>query len=179
MQDRFEVGLDVGSVSVNLVVMNEQGEVLREEYRRHLGEVHRVSLALLEELEPEYPLDRCRLAAFTGMGGKVLAEILGGTFVNEVIALARGTYHFHPETRAIIDMGGEDAKLIIVDRRRGAPGHPGLCHEHHVRRRAPGLFWTSRPTAWGIPSRTSANWPSNPPPHPASPGAAVFLPRRT
>ncbi len=119
MQDRFDVGLDVGSVSVNLVVMNEQGEVLREEYRRHLGEPYRMSLALLEELAPEYPLDRCRLAAFSGMGGKVLAEILGGTFVNEVIALSRGTYHFHPETRAIIDMGGEDAKLIIVDQEEG------------------------------------------------------------
>jgi predicted CoA-substrate-specific enzyme activase len=119
MQDRFDVGLDLGSVSVNLIVMNEHGKVLREEYRRHLGEPYRVSLALLEELDQEYPLDRCRLAAFTGLGGKVLAEILGGSFVNEVIALARGTYHFHPETRAIIDMGGEDAKLIIVDQEEG------------------------------------------------------------
>jgi len=68
MQGLFDVGLDIGSVSVKLVVMNESGEVLREEYRRHLGEPHRVTLALLEELEPQYPLDRCRLAAFTGLG---------------------------------------------------------------------------------------------------------------
>ena len=119
MQGLFDVGLDVGSVSVKLVVMNEQGEVLREEYRRHLGEPQRVALALLEELEKEYPLNRCRLAAFTGLGGKTLAEILGGPFVNEVIAQARGTYHFSPETRAIIDMGGEDAKLIMVNQEEG------------------------------------------------------------
>ncbi|MEJ2091259.1 MAG: acyl-CoA dehydratase activase [Syntrophobacterales bacterium] len=119
MQAQFDVGLDIGSVSVKLVVMNEQGEVLREEYRRHLGEPYRVALVLLEELPPQFPLDRCRLAAFTGMGGKALAEVLDGTFVNEVIALARGTYHFHPETRAIIDMGGEDAKLIMVDQEEG------------------------------------------------------------
>ncbi len=119
MQGLYDVGLDVGSVSVKLVVMDEQGEVLREEYRRHLGEPQQVVLALLQELEPQFPLERCRLAACTGMGGKALAEILGGTFVNEVISQARGTYHFRPETRAIIDMGGEDAKLIMVGQEEG------------------------------------------------------------
>ncbi|MGQ9687965.1 MAG: acyl-CoA dehydratase activase [Desulfobaccales bacterium] len=119
MQGRFDVGLDVGSVSVKLVVMNEAGEMLRDEYRRHLGEPYRVTLTLLEEMSRDFPLERCRLAAFTGLGGKVLAEVLGGPFVNEVISQARGTYFFHPETRAIIDMGGEDAKLILVAEENG------------------------------------------------------------
>ncbi|MBI4795607.1 MAG: CoA activase [Deltaproteobacteria bacterium] len=114
MRDRFDVGMDVGSVSVNLVVLSPQGEVMREEYRRHQGEPYRVALELLESLEPEFPKAKCRLAAFTGLGGKVLAELLGGVFVNEVIAQARGTYHFHREARSIIDMGGEDAKLLLV-----------------------------------------------------------------
>ena len=114
MREVFDVGMDVGSVSVNLVVMSPQGEVLKEEYRRHQGEPYRVALKLLESLAPEFPLDKCRLAAFTGLGGKVLAELLGGVFVNEVIAQARGTFHFHPEARSIIDMGGEDAKLLLV-----------------------------------------------------------------
>ncbi|MEW6659347.1 MAG: acyl-CoA dehydratase activase [Thermodesulfobacteriota bacterium] len=114
MRDKFEVGMDVGSVSVNLAVLGPEGEVLREEYRRHQGEPYRVALELFESLEPEFPLEKCRLAAFTGLGGKVLAELLGGVFVNEVIAQARGTYHFHPEARSIIDMGGEDAKLLLV-----------------------------------------------------------------
>ncbi|RJR45978.1 MAG: CoA activase [Deltaproteobacteria bacterium] len=114
MRDKFDVGMDVGSVSVNLAVMGPQGEVLREENRRHQGEPYRVALQLLESLAPEFPPDQCRLAAFTGLGGKVLAELLGGVFVNEVIAQARGTFHFHPEARSIIDMGGEDAKLLLV-----------------------------------------------------------------
>ena len=114
MRDRFDVGMDVGSVSVNLAVLGPEGEVLREEYRRHQGEPYRVALELLESLEPDFPLQKCRLAAFTGLWGKVLAELLGGVFVNEVIAQARGTYHFHPEARSIIDMGGEDAKLLLV-----------------------------------------------------------------
>jgi predicted CoA-substrate-specific enzyme activase len=119
MSQRFDVGMDVGSVSVNLVVMSPEGEVLREEYRRHLGEPQRLALNLLSSLEPEFPLANCRLAAFTGLGGKALAEIFGGVLVNEVIAQSRGTYHFHPEARTIIDMGGEDAKLILVGEEDG------------------------------------------------------------
>jgi predicted CoA-substrate-specific enzyme activase len=49
----------------------------------------------------------------------VLAEVLGGSFINEVIAQARGTYHFRPDAKSIIDMGGEDAKLIMVDQENG------------------------------------------------------------
>jgi predicted CoA-substrate-specific enzyme activase len=114
MQGKFDVGLDVGSVSVNLVIMNPRGEVVQEVYRRHLGEPCRMALNLLENLGPEFSLENCRLAACTGMGGKTLAEILGGLFVNEVIAQGRGTHHFCPEARTIIDMGGEDAKMIMV-----------------------------------------------------------------
>ncbi|MCL4501949.1 MAG: acyl-CoA dehydratase activase [Deltaproteobacteria bacterium] len=111
---RFDVGMDVGSVSVNLVVLDAQGQVVREEYRRHLGDPYGTALTLLDALPPEFPAASCRLAAFTGMGGKVLAETLGGPFINEVIAQGRGTHHFCPEARTIIDMGGEDAKMIMV-----------------------------------------------------------------
>jgi predicted CoA-substrate-specific enzyme activase len=114
MQGKFDLGMDVGSVSVNLAVMSPAGELVREENRRHHGEPYRVALELMETLEPDFPLQKCRLAAFTGLGGKVLAELLGGVFVNEVIAQARGAYRFHPEARSIIDMGGEDAKLLLV-----------------------------------------------------------------
>jgi predicted CoA-substrate-specific enzyme activase len=119
MQAAYDVGIDVGSVSVNLVVMNSANQVLREVYRRHLGEPYRTALKLLTDLKPEFSLSQCRLAAFTGLGGKVLAEILGGPFINEVIAQARGTYHFRPDARSIIDMGGEDAKLIMVHQENG------------------------------------------------------------
>jgi predicted CoA-substrate-specific enzyme activase len=119
MHAKFDVGVDVGSVSVKLVVINSQGEVVREEYRRHLGEPSRTALNLLEALPPEFPLADCRLAACTGLGGKRLAEVLGGLFVNEVIAQGRGTHHFAPQARSIIDMGGEDAKMIMVDEQDG------------------------------------------------------------
>ncbi|MEJ2671154.1 MAG: acyl-CoA dehydratase activase [Deltaproteobacteria bacterium] len=115
MQGKFDVGLDIGSVSVNLVLMNPEGEVLKDEYRRHLGAPYRTALNLLENLGPEFSLEHCRLAACTGLGGKRLADVLGCQFINEVIAQGRGTNHFAPPARTIIDMGGEDAKMIMVD----------------------------------------------------------------
>ncbi len=117
MQGKFDVGLDVGSVSVNLVIMNPAGEVVKEVNRRHLGAPSRTALNLLESLE--FPLEQCRLVAATGMGGQRLAEILGGRFINEVIAQGRGTHHFAPQARTIIDMGGEDAKMIMVGEEDG------------------------------------------------------------
>jgi hypothetical protein len=78
--DEFDLGLDVGSVSVNLVVMTPAGEVLKEEYRRHLGQPQSIALELLSSLEPAFPLQNCRLAAFTGLGGQTLAEVLGGSW---------------------------------------------------------------------------------------------------
>jgi len=63
MRDSFDLGVDIGSVSVNLVVMNLQGEVLREEYVRHLGDPYGTTLRLMEAMPPEFPLEQCRLAA--------------------------------------------------------------------------------------------------------------------
>ena len=50
----------------------------------------------------------------TGTGGKYLAELLGATFINEIIAQTRGTAEYVPQARTIIDMGGEDSKLILT-----------------------------------------------------------------
>ena len=113
MQGFYDTGLDVGSVSVNLVIMNDQGEVVREEYRRHLGEPFRMALALLERcagISPgPLPAGGLYRHGWEDAGGHP-----GRTFINEVIAQGRGTFHFAPETRTIIDMGGEDAKMIMV-----------------------------------------------------------------
>jgi predicted CoA-substrate-specific enzyme activase len=119
MQGTFDVGLDVGSVSVNLVIMNPAGEVVQEVYHRHLGDPYGTALNLLESLGPDFPLEQCRLVACAGLGGQALAEILGGLFVNEIIAIGWGTHHFCPQTRSIIDIGGESAKLILVNEEDG------------------------------------------------------------
>ncbi|MBM4287493.1 MAG: CoA activase [Deltaproteobacteria bacterium] len=115
MKHLLDLGMDIGSVSINTVVLTPEGEVVFEDYRRTLGEPLPTALAILQEIQQSFADYQFRLAAFTGIGGKTPAETLGGLFVNEVIAQARGTFAFLPQARTIIDMGGEDAKLILVD----------------------------------------------------------------
>ncbi len=120
--DEFDLGMDVGSVSVNLVVMTPAGEVLREEYRRHLGQPQSIALELLSSLEPEFPLGNCRLAGFTGLGGQALAEVFGGTLVNEVIAQARGNLPLPARGPHHHRHGGRGRQADSGGRRRRQPG---------------------------------------------------------
>ncbi len=116
MKQLLDLGMDIGSVSVNTILMDVSGAVVWEDYRRCHGEPFPTAWRVLEEIKERFSSAVLRLGAFTGTGGKILAETLGGVFVNEVIAQARGTFYFLPQVRTIIDMGGEDAKLILVDR---------------------------------------------------------------
>jgi len=50
----------------------------------------------------------------TGTAGKLIADLLGAEFINEIIAQSKSTMYFHPEVKTIIEMGGEDSKLILV-----------------------------------------------------------------
>ena len=112
---KLYVGIDVGSISANTVVIDEEGRVLEEHYSRTQGQplqtVHRV----LKDLLGRIPLERVAGTYFTGIGGKLLSELLGGEFINEIIAQARSIENFHPEVRTIIDIGGEDSKMILVE----------------------------------------------------------------
>jgi len=108
------VGIDIGSVSANTVVLDEHKNLLEEHYTRTKGEPFETSLAILTELIEKYGKANIRLVAATGSGGKLIAPLIGAGFTNEVIAQAKATAVFHPEARTVIEMGGQDAKLIFL-----------------------------------------------------------------
>ncbi|MBZ0220737.1 MAG: acyl-CoA dehydratase activase [Candidatus Methylomirabilis sp.] len=108
------VGIDIGSVSANTVVLDENRNILEEHYTRTKGEPLETALAILAELIEKYGKSHIRLVATTGSGGKLIAPLIGAGFTNEVIAQARATEAFHPEARTVIEMGGQDAKLIFL-----------------------------------------------------------------
>jgi len=116
MDSSLYVGIDVGSVSGNTVVMNGAGEILEEHYTRLKGQPLRMIKGILEQLLSRIPAERIRGIALTGTGGKFLAELLEGEFYNEIIAQAKSIEHLYPHVRTIIDIGGEDSKLIILER---------------------------------------------------------------
>ena len=61
------------------------------------------------------PAERVKSVSVTGTAGKLIAELLGAEFVNEVIAQGKSTIHFYPQVKTVIEMGGEDSKLILVE----------------------------------------------------------------
>lgn len=110
----FFVGIDIGSVSANTVVLDEHRNLLEEHYTRTKGEPLETSLSILSEIIHKYGKENIKLVAATGSGGKLIAPLIGAAFTNEVIAQAKATEVFHPEARTIIEMGGQDAKLIFM-----------------------------------------------------------------
>jgi predicted CoA-substrate-specific enzyme activase len=117
--EKIYLGIDVGSVSANTVILNDRGEVLEEHYTRIKGQPLKTVQRILEEIISRIPPEQFHSISFTGTGGKLLSELLEGYFVNEIIAQARAIQHFYPEIRTIIDIGGEDSKLIFIDEENG------------------------------------------------------------
>jgi len=113
--NRFYLGIDVGSVSANTVILDNNRMVAEEYYTRTKGQPLRTVKSILEEILGRIPQESFRAISLTGTGGKLLAELLDGQFVNEIMAQAKAVSFLHPEVRTIIDVGGEDSKLILVD----------------------------------------------------------------
>jgi predicted CoA-substrate-specific enzyme activase len=109
------LGLDLGSVSLDSVVLEQAGKVLFSSYTRTKGRPLDTALKVLDRIYRDYPIEGFRLAAITGTGAPGLAPHLNALEVNEIIALARGVAKDHPGAGSIIDMGGEDAKLILTE----------------------------------------------------------------
>jgi predicted CoA-substrate-specific enzyme activase len=110
------LGIDVGSVSANTVIMNDRKEVLEEHYTRIKGQPLQTVLRILEEIQQRIPFERFHSISLTGIGGKLLSELLEGSFVNEIIAQVKAIQVFYPEIKTIIDIGGEDSKLILLEK---------------------------------------------------------------
>jgi predicted CoA-substrate-specific enzyme activase len=109
------IGIDIGSVSVKAVVMNEQKGVLENHYVRSHGQPIETVLIVLKDILNRIPIGDVEGVAVTGSGGKLLAGIIDISFINEVVAQSTATSVLHPEVRTIIEIGGEDSKLIVLE----------------------------------------------------------------
>ncbi len=114
------VGLDVGSGTAKTVVLNEKKEVLFSKYERTNGQPIEKARDLLQEVERVFPEGLSGITC-TGTAGKTISQILGVAFINEVMAHAKAATFFHPEAKTIIDIGGEDSKLVFITHERGQP----------------------------------------------------------
>lgn len=114
------VGLDVGSGTAKVAVLNEKREILFSTYVRTHGQPIETAERVLSQVEERFGNSLSGITC-TGTAGKTISQILGVAFVNEVMAHAKAATFFHPEAKTIIDIGGEDSKLIFITHERGVP----------------------------------------------------------
>ncbi len=114
MQGTYRMGLDVGSTTAKVVVVDERGALAYSRYERHNARVNDLVRAYLDDIKQR--LGNCKLrVCVTGSVGMATAEQLHATFVQEVVAATVYARHSHPETEALIDIGGEDAKVVFFN----------------------------------------------------------------
>jgi len=112
---QFLVGLDVGSTTVKAVVVEAATDkVLWQDYQRHETKQPEKTLEFLKRMEAESGINRHNTRIFmTGSGGNGIADQIGAKFVQEVTAVSLAVEKLHPEVYSVIELGGQDAKIIV------------------------------------------------------------------
>ena len=108
----LRLGIDVGSTTVKLVLIDESDNIVYSKYERHMSNVFEKVGELLEELNAEKG-DLDLRAVITGSGGLSLANLFGIKFEQEVVACSNAVEKLIPETDVAIELGGEDAKITF------------------------------------------------------------------
>jgi predicted CoA-substrate-specific enzyme activase len=108
----MRLGIDVGSTTVKLVLLNDRNIIVFRRYGRHMSNVIDKVTELVAELAEAFPYLEVR-TVITGSGGLSLSALLGIPFEQEVIACGRAVEELIPETDVAIELGGEDAKITF------------------------------------------------------------------
>lgn len=112
------LGIDIGSISTKGVIINKDKQVLSSAYIWTEGDPVGAAKRLLKLLEEQFQADEYHIVATgtTGSARKLVGSVVGATIVkNEITAHAVGTTTFHPEVRTILEIGGQDSKIILVE----------------------------------------------------------------
>jgi len=111
----LHIGLDVGSTTVKIAVMNDDLETIYTSYERHFSDTKNTVCKVLEELANKYINNEFTIA-LTGSGAMSAAKFLDVPFIQEVVSCKRAVEKYIPQTDVVIELGGEDAKIIYFDK---------------------------------------------------------------
>jgi predicted CoA-substrate-specific enzyme activase len=110
------LGLDVGSVSVNTVLLNSRFDVIEEYYDFTQGKPFHVLQDRIKSIFERVAPESISYIAITGTGGKLATDFIGGVYVNEIISNGTSVGALFPEAQTLIEIGGEDSKLILLEK---------------------------------------------------------------
>lgn len=110
---RLHTGLDIGSTTCKVVVLDNNDNVLYSEYTRHFSDVKKTVAEIIKRCYDRFKYDSTTISV-TGSGGLLVHKILGADFVQEVVASTKAISQFIPDTDVAIELGGEDSKITYL-----------------------------------------------------------------
>lgn len=110
-KESYRLGIDIGSTTVKIAILNKAGEILFSDYERHYANIQETLASLLVKAKKLIG-DVILSPTITGSGGLTLSKHLSVPFVQEVVAVATALNDYAPQTDVAIELGGEDAKII-------------------------------------------------------------------
>ncbi len=122
----YTLGIDIGSTTVKIAILDQEQKLLFSDYERHFANIQETLAALLGKAHEQ--LGEMQLSpVITGSGGLTLAKHLEVPFVQEVIAVSTALQHYAPQTDVAIELGGEDAKIIYFEGGNVEQRMNGIC----------------------------------------------------
>ena len=114
MIEKYALGIDIGSTTVKYVLCDTQFHIMAKAYTAHDTKQAPTLLRLLEELSSTHPelYNKIDKVYITGSGASRIAPTINARFVQEVNAVVLAVEHNHPDVRAVVELGGQDAKII-------------------------------------------------------------------
>lgn len=109
----MKLGIDIGSTTVKLVLLDESDNIVYKKYERHMSNVFDKVKELLSDLSQNFDITEEVSVCITGSGGLSLATLIGVAFEQEVIAAGEAIIKYIPDTDVAIELGGEDAKITF------------------------------------------------------------------
>lgn len=125
-EQQYTLGIDIGSTTVKIAILDKEHTILFSDYRRHFANIQETLSDLLKEAVTELG-DLKVSPMITGSGGLTLANHLGVPFVQEVIAVSTALTDYAPQTDVAIELGGEDAKIIYFEGGNVEQRMNGIC----------------------------------------------------
>ena len=120
------LGIDIGSTTVKIAILDENHNILFSDYERHFANIRETLSGLLKKAYDQ--LGELQLhPMITGSGGLTLANHLGVPFTQEVVAVATSLQELAPKTDVAIELGGEDAKIIYFEGGNVEQRMNGIC----------------------------------------------------
>ena len=108
-----KLGIDIGSTTLKAVIADENGNILFSEYKRHLSKIPETAASVLANAEKAIGDEKVSVC-LSGSAGMGVSESLDLPFIQEVYAEKTAVSKFYPATDAVIELGGEDAKIIFM-----------------------------------------------------------------